>query len=279
MIEKLLICTDLDRTLLPNGEQAQSSGAMEMFHKIVARPDVALCFVTGRDKSLVIEAIKVFGLPRPDFVISDVGTNIYSISTGTSQWTIWPSWHNEISRYWHGRTHAEMVALLQPFPVLNLQEPHKQSEYKLSFYVSPADLDSDLIADIESIFKKEEIEATIVSSINEATQTGLLDILPKNADKLHAIKFLIAHENYNVSNTIFAGDSGNDVAVFSSDIKSVCVHNATREVKELAKKSVRNNSIKSSLYIARGGMNNFNGNYSAGIIEGIAHFYPGFINF
>lgn len=278
MIEKLFICTDLDRTLLPNGNQPESDGAREMFHGIVSRPDVTLSFVTGRDKLLVLEAIKVFNLPMPDFVISDVGTNIYSVSDNDNKWQLCRNWHREVSRSWHERSHAEMISLLQPLSVLNLQESHKQSTYKLSYYVSPNHLDDELINTINKILKSENIEAAVVSSINEKTQTGLLDILPKNASKLHAIKYLMAENNYHIDNTIFAGDSGNDLDVFASDIKSVCVNNATAEVKKLVAIRLDKEGNNGSCYLAKGGLNNFNGNYSAGIIEGISHYFPEFLN-
>jgi sucrose-6F-phosphate phosphohydrolase len=274
MKDKLLICTDLDRTLLPNGNQPESNGARQMFHEFVSRPDVALCFVTGRDKSLVMDAIKMFELPTPDYVISDVGTNIYSVSGGNNKWSLWQTWHNEIDGYWHGKSHPELVSLFQTLSVLNLQEPHKQSAHKLSFYVSPQHLDEGLINKMKELLKSANIDAIVVSSINETSETGLIDILPKNASKLHAIKYLIAKMNYRTNNTVFAGDSGNDIDVFASDIKSICVNNATDDVKKHAESKVEKSGLKDTLYFARGGFNHFNGNYSAGILEGIAHYYP-----
>lgn len=277
MIDKLLICTDLDRTLIPNGDQLESPDARDMFNKIVSRPDVTLAFVSGRNRQLVLEVINKFDLPFPDFVISDVGTSIYSVSNKAKDWSLWASWHEEISTFWHGRSHDELVSLLEPLSVLSLQESNKQSTYKLSFYVMPKFLDNKLINKIENALKKEMIEASVIWSINETTNTGLVDILPKNATKLNAIKFLMARKGYDIRNTMFAGDSGNDLDVFISDIKSVCVNNATDDVKKLAVMKNIETGMSDCFYLAKGGFNNLNGNYSAGIIEGLYYYYTEFI--
>lgn len=73
-----LICTDLDRTLLPNGPQPESATARERFTALVAHPAVTLAYVSGRHRRLVEEAIEHYRLPIPDFVIGDVGTTLYT---------------------------------------------------------------------------------------------------------------------------------------------------------------------------------------------------------
>ena len=74
MNRQLLLCTDLDRTVLPNGPQSESQGARTLFAALAARPEVTLAYVTGRDRHLVEQAIANYSLPHPDYVISDVGT-------------------------------------------------------------------------------------------------------------------------------------------------------------------------------------------------------------
>jgi len=80
MSNKLLLCTDLDRTLIPNGAQPESSGARKCFNHLVNHPDITLVYVTGRDKALVQNAITYYHLPIPDYVIADVGATIYKLS-------------------------------------------------------------------------------------------------------------------------------------------------------------------------------------------------------
>ena len=67
MDRRLLLCTDLDRTLLPNGPQPESPGARMRFARLAARPEVTLVYVTGRHRKLVEKVIGLYRLPLPDF--------------------------------------------------------------------------------------------------------------------------------------------------------------------------------------------------------------------
>ncbi|NNE62529.1 MAG: haloacid dehalogenase, partial [Gammaproteobacteria bacterium] len=77
MTERLLISTDLDRTLIPNGPQPESSMARQRFARLAERPEVSLVYISGRDQKLVNRAVRNFCLPVPDYVISDVGSSMY----------------------------------------------------------------------------------------------------------------------------------------------------------------------------------------------------------
>ena len=74
----LLVCTDLDRTLLPNGPQPESPRARRLFHRLAERPEVTIAYVTGRDRQLLLDAISSYDLPWPDYAVGDVGANIAS---------------------------------------------------------------------------------------------------------------------------------------------------------------------------------------------------------
>ena len=63
MSKTLLLCTDMDRTLLPNGTQPESPLARRRFAELAARDDVALAYVTGRDRRLVEQAMSNYQLP------------------------------------------------------------------------------------------------------------------------------------------------------------------------------------------------------------------------
>ena len=270
---RLLLCTDLDRTLLPNGPQVESSGARDNFKQLVMQPGVTLVYVTGRDRRLVEDAIDEYQLPQPDYVIADVGSTIYQLHQGS--WRYWDQWQQEISPDWNGKSHDDMHVLFGSllFP-LNLQEDSKQNTYKLSYYVA---LDADheaLMSEMHSILVKQEIRASLIWSIDELAGTGLLDVLPANANKRHAIEFLMEQRGFDFTNTVFAGDSGNDLAVFTSPIQSVVVANASADVRDEAKQLALNMGQINALYFAQGGYLGMNGNYSAGILEGVAHYMP-----
>ena len=269
---RLLLCTDLDRTLLPNGPQAESSGARDRFSQLVAQPGVTLVYVTGRDRRLVEDAIEEYRLPQPDYVIADVGSTIYEMHQ--HEWRHWEKWQQEISPDWAGKSHDQIHSLFSSSPVLKLQEQTKQNTYKLSYYV-PLEADHEaLMSDMHSILLNNKIRANLIWSIDELTGTGLLDVLPASASKQHAIEFLMKQLGFDLSNTIFAGDSGNDLAVLTSPVRSVLVANASAEVRDEAKQLALNLGQTDALYCAQGGFLGMNGNYSAGILEGVAHYMP-----
>jgi sucrose-6F-phosphate phosphohydrolase len=266
-MKRFLLCTDLDRTLIPNGKQPESPQAMERFRQLASCEETTLAYVTGRHHALIEQAIAEFDLPRPDFAIADVGTTIYRIDS--SGWRQWDEWDAQIAPDWQGLTHDELYRLLSVFPALRLQEKEKQNRHKLSFYV-PLDTDvKRLIEEMDVRLKYSDIKANLIWSIDEKAALGLLDVLPASANKLHAIRFMMQQQGFLQENTVFAGDSGNDLDVLVSDIPAVLVANADAEVKSLAAKA-----HKDTLYIAEGGYLGMNGNYSAGILEGVAHYLP-----
>ncbi len=81
----------------------------------------------------------------------------------------------------------------------------------MSFY---ADLstasETDYLAQAEAALAPLNIRTSLIWSIDEAANVGLLDVLPQNATKLHAIEFLQQQLGVALPDVVFAGDSGND---------------------------------------------------------------------
>lgn len=269
---RVLLCTDLDRTLIPNGEHPESPQARSHFHGLVNQPAVTLAYVTGRDPQLVKAAIAEYHLPRPDFVIGDVGSTLYVLAGET--WEAHPSWQDQIAQGWGGKTAHHLEALLTGIDGITLQEQGKQSRYKLSYYFSLQDDIGRLLTAVNQCLQDHHIAANLIWSVDEVTAIGLLDILPPGADKRQAIEFLMAYYNYDHSNTLFAGDSRNDMSVLTSAIKSVLVANAHPDVKSEALAAAVQRGYADRLYIAQGNFLGMNGNYSAGILEGVYNYYP-----
>jgi len=273
MTERLLICTDLDRTLIPNGPQSESTGARRHFSALVARPEVTLAYVSGRHRALIERAIVNYRLPVPDYVIGDVGTTIYQV--GPRQlWQRQTAWEEEIAKDWGGKSHADLKALSVDIPALRPQERAKQNDYKLSYYV-PLHIDHNtLSAMIDARLKASGVTARQIWSVDEPTGIGLLDILPARASKYHALEALMQLHEFGYHDTVFCGDSGNDIEVLISPIPSVLVANSQPQVRELAIKLAEQGGHAGELYIAQGNFHGMNGNYSAGILEGVAHYHP-----
>lgn len=269
-MNSLLLCTDLDRTLIPNGSQPETPGVRALFSRFVDKGQVELVYVSGRHRALIEQAIDEYQLPLPEFAIADVGSTIYRIEDGV--WRQWKAWDEEIAGDWQGLSGEDLHGLLADIALLKLQEPEKQNLHKLSYYFPLEGDHQAVITEIEGRLKTRNIRVNVIWSVDEADHIGLLDILPAGANKRHAITFLMHHEGYDDKRTVFAGDSGNDLDVLLSPIQSVLVANANDEVRAAVQQAAPEN-----IYVARGGFLHMNGYYSAGILEGVAHFRPEFI--
>ncbi|MFO7811972.1 MAG: HAD-IIB family hydrolase [Pelovirga sp.] len=271
---RLLLCTDLDRTLIPNGTAQEDARAREMFSKLCRHPGVSLVYVTGRDRRLVLDAVKTYNLPQPDYALTDVGSTIYRIVAG--EWQSFQAWKHHLSARWPEAINQRVRFLVDRISGPWLQEEAKQNSFKVSFYL-PLQLDVEqIMKNIEQRLQREGIAANLIWSIDEQKNIGLLDILPDCADKRQAIRFLQQQLGFADEELVFAGDSGNDLQVINSDIRSILVANAAPAIKEAALSWAQQNNQSATLYLAGGGLLALNGNYSAGILEGVCHFQPFF---
>lgn len=266
---RVLLCSDLDRTLLPNGLQPESPQARPLLRRLAEHPDVILVYVSGRHLALIEDAIAHYDLPQPAFAVGDVGTSIYRPRDG--DWRLWERWSEHIAPDWAGRSHADLERLFADLDGIAPQEPEKQGRFKLSYYAG-ADIDhAALCARMQARLQDAGVRASVVWSVDETSMTGLLDVLPAAATKLGAVRFLMSELGIAETDTLFAGDSGNDLPVLTSGLPAVLVANATAEVRAQA---LRHAPANGRLYCAHGGFMGMNGNYAAGVLEGLAHFHP-----
>jgi HAD superfamily hydrolase (TIGR01484 family) len=269
---EILLCSDLDRTILPNGEAPESPVARAVLRRIARRAEIRLVYVSGRNRKLIKDAIENYRLPLPDFAIGDVGTTIYDLEKGS--WNEWTAWNEEISKDWPEGGTDELAGKLSNMTRLRLQEPEKQNRFKLSYYTD-ADVDQvRLVQRIRDRLEGPDVRVNVIWSVDEQRDVGLIDVLPERANKVHAVKFLAVNKGVSKWHVVYAGDSGNDLAVMVSDIQSILVRNAAEGVRREARDAVRKSGIEETLYEAKGGFLGMNGNYAAGVLEGLAHFLP-----
>lgn len=272
MSNRLLLCTDMDRTVIPNGVQPENPNSREQFRQLCRLSSVCLVYVTGRHLQLVIQAIVDYNLPQPRYLITDVGTKMYR--QVQDEWREMGPWQDQIARDWQGRSRVQLRNALWGISDLSLQEESKQSDLKLSYYLPlGADLEKTLM-EVKERLAHMGVAASVIWSVDEPEQVGLIDILPRNATKLHAIEFLQQHLGYEPEETVFAGDSGNDLPVLGSSVRSILVANAESEIKDQALQLVKQNGCPETLYIAQQEGFLLGGNYSAGVLQGVAFFAP-----
>lgn len=272
-MEPLLICTDLDRTLIPNGVQPESHDARRCFSALVSQPEIKLAYVSGRHRDLVYQAIAIYNLPLPDYIIGDVGTTLYHV-VSAAQWDLCKGWKDEIGQDWHGKSHEMLRSLFVDLRDLRLQEPSKQNDYKLSYYVPLHADHGKLMGQMQERLDQNGVQANMILSVDEPAGVGLLDLLPVRASKLHAVEFLLNMIGMYHQKAVFCGDSGNDLEVLISRVPAVLVANGSQEVKAQASRLANESGNSDLLYQAEGGTFGMNGNYAAGILEGVAHYHP-----
>ncbi len=267
-----LLASDLDRTLLPNGIHSESAQARPRFRQLCEESDLVLVYISGRNKEMVQRAIYSYSLPQPDYVISDVGTSLYDLTSGS--WKLRSDWHGQIAQDWNGYSHEQLCELFSSVRELRLQEYSKQNTYKLSYYFSLQDDQERLDSRLTELLEQRQIAASLVWSIEEPAAIGLLDVLTRHADKYHALHYLRELLDLPVDSLLYAGDSGNDLPLLISSVPSVLVANALSSVRDKAREMACIAGHDEQLHLARGGFLDMNGNYSAGILEGVAHFFP-----
>ncbi|WP_211215667.1 HAD family hydrolase [Geopsychrobacter electrodiphilus] len=182
----------------------------------------------------------------------------------------------QISEDWHGHSREQIQEYLRPRSELRLQEASKQNTFKLSYYLALEGNKGPVLSWVDSCLNQKGVEASLVWSIDERKSIGLLDVLPRNATKLHGIQFLQQQLGFQQDEVVFAGDSGNDLAVLGSAVPAILVANAGSEVQRQAKQLAVQNGQTDSLYLATEAGSGLGGHYAAGILEGVWHFVPEF---
>jgi hypothetical protein len=267
-----LLATDLDRTLLPNGAAEEDPAARPLLAALVAELGLTLAYVSGRRLELVQEALEEYSLPRPDYVVADVGSSLYE-ARGEG-WTALPAWGQRLAEDWSGRKAAELAPLFASFPELALQEAQAQRAHKLSFTTPHPGDSAGLLERMRAVLAAEGLRAAVVHSVDEARGVGLVDVLPAGGTKQRALEFLLQRLGLSLDQVVFCGDSGNDLELLTGPLPAVLVANAQDELRARALGEAAAAGLGHRLHAARGGWLGLNGNYAAGILEGWAHFHP-----
>jgi len=263
----IILATDLDRTLLPNGKD-EYDGTLPRLFDVVKEKKLTLVYVTGRNMELFEEARKEFDIEVPDYMIGDVGTMIYKKNDGKLALDVgWMEHLEKNEPNWDTQTIKDR---LNTNSDIRLQDESKQNKYKLSYYLDDTSKERDILDLIGNEISALGINAAVIFSVDRLEQIGLIDILPKIATKATALEFLRERFDVSKESIIFCGDSGNDVLALTNGYKSILVNNAPENIKtEVAWLNKEKGNM--DFYIAKGN-SELNGNYSSGILEGLVHF-------
>ncbi|WP_203255776.1 HAD-IIB family hydrolase [Hyunsoonleella ulvae] len=215
-----LLSFDIDNTLIDFHTYQSNFKTIWESHK---PDDVFLAYNTGRLIDDVLNLIDSGVLPKPDFIISGVGTHIYNYQ----EQKVIKEFNDVLDDGWDLKVVEEIISNInQP---ISEQPTRFQHAYKRSYFFHDASV-SDIEA-IEQDFFEANMHINVVYS-----QDKYLDILPKFANKANALQWLLNKLNYKTQEVVVAGDSGNDSAMFDlKDVNGIVVSNAHEELYKYTK--------------------------------------------
>ena len=203
--KEFVLATDLDGTFLGGSDEDRAR-----FYKWIEsnRDRIGLIFVTGRDPGHVSHLTRNQGVPRPDYVVGDVGTTIAKMGADHLLAPI-DTLEQLIADSWDDAT-AKVQATLHRFPGLRLQS--SGFRYRMSYDLDPNAFDPEAVAAIEAL----GLDALV-------SDNRFFDVLPKGVSKGPSLLRLLDHLGIDDKRTLVAGDTLNDLSMLQTGLPAVAV--------------------------------------------------------
>ncbi len=212
---KYFLITDIDNTLIDE-ENEQLDQLMQILHE--QKDLIGFGVATGRTVDSVLNTLKEYEVPIPDFIISSVGTEIYL----GAQTLYDKGWDAHLSHKWNKN---KLINVLHNLDFLEVQEEENQRKFKLSYYVEP---NKDYFARIHQVLTNHKLKYNLIYSHDQ-----FLDIIPYRASKGKAIRYISYKWEIPLENIMVCGDSGNDVEMLKGDTLALVVGNYSHELNAL----------------------------------------------
>lgn len=274
-----VLATDLDGTLIPLDGNAQNVRDLRQIGEHLSQSGMQMLYVTGRHLSSVLGVMTGKRLPQPDWIIGDVGTSIYrreisresspfglpTTSTDTvNSYTLDGKYVEHLQELIGDFSVARLADCLKPIGDLRLQEPEKQTPFKLSYYIDHAVCPA-ATQQIEQRLVETQAPYTVVASRDPFNGDGLIDFLPRQVTKAYAIAWWAVQQAIDCQAILYAGDSGNDSAVFAAGYRSIIVSNAAPEVLQAAQAAHARSGWTDRLFAAPAPA-------TSGVLAGLKHY-------
>lgn len=202
----MLLATDLDGTFLGGTSEDKE----KLYSLLQQQKEIQLVFVTGRGIRSVLSLLEDNVLPRPEYIICDVGATVTHLPTLTAVEPV----QSGIAARWPGEQVRETLKTVRG---LLHQEAHQQ--YRCSYYY-------DNSTDINSA---REIAASLQCDM-VLSAGKYLDILPAGVNKGFTLKQLLEVLALPHQKVLVAGDSMNDYSMYETGFKGVVVGDSEPEL-------------------------------------------------
>ncbi|AWN55843.1 HAD-IIB family hydrolase [Methylobacterium sp. 17Sr1-1] len=235
---QLLIC-DIDNTLVG------CATALGTFRRWRSRQaGLAFGVATGRSFHSAMAVLEQQDSPRPQVMITSVGSEIYHLDGNGVTYTADAAWRGTIAAGWEREA---VRAALGGLDGLKPQGPLEQRAFKLSYFGDAAAAQA-----VRARLARAGLRASVIHSHGR-----YLDVLPERASKGTAVDHVRALYGLPERALFVAGDSGNDVEMLRARAQSIIVANYSDDLAGHA-------ALRHS-YVARA-------SHARGIIEGVGHF-------
>ena len=211
---KRLLACDLDGTLFPVAPDPTHAEVRERFAELCAGgTGTVLAYITGRHLASAVAVLEAWGLPRPWALSCDVGTSIHlSDPEAPDLWRRDTAYAERMRASLAGIDAETIRARLADLPGLRLQDPERQGEFKVS-YELPGGATGDVVETaIRARIGELGVALSVVRSSGVYEDADLIDILPPGATKTSALEHIAGQAGIPLAHTLYAGDSGNDLA-------------------------------------------------------------------
>jgi len=215
LADRLLVC-DIDNTLIGDHDALTELLAWLDAH----RDQIAFGIATGRVFERALAILERWEVPRPDVLITAVGSEIYY---GRPDLIADLNWGRTIDHRWDPEGLRECLAEV---PGIRLQPARDQRAFKLSYFVDRFEWPGP--RNVRKHLKEHGLAASLIYSHHE-----FLDLLPVRASKGRAIQYLARRWGFNMDEVLVAGDSGNDADMLRSGALGVVVKNHSSELRYL----------------------------------------------
>lgn len=199
----MILATDLDGTFLGGSNHHKE----QLYSIIRENEDFRLIFVTGRGVESVLPLLNDPVIPRPDYIICDVGATVLD---GNTLEPVQPI-QNNIEIRWPGK--EEVMKVLEDVKGIRLQLVPQQR--RCSFF-----FDDDRIKEKIGHLER-ELGCDIILSANK-----FLDVLPASVNKGSTLQKLCDLLRVPEQEVLVAGDTLNDLSLYGIGFKGVVVGEA-----------------------------------------------------
>lgn len=208
------IFSDLDQNLIGD------TRALQTFSSLIQdnRKCVTFGIATGRRLDSALALMHKHKIPRPDILISGLGTRIHYGQSLTED----DFWVDHIDTDW---SPDRIRRVMSKLPGIKLQSKTELSHFKVSYFYDPRHAPS--VEEITALIRRYELTANVLHSFGQ-----FIDIIPSRASKGQALRYVAQRLDIPLEQVLVAGGSGADEDMMRGNTLAVVVGN--RHYEELS---------------------------------------------